>query len=130
MERDMRILLVDDSRSMRRIIRAFLARRGWDNVLEAGNGQEALEILDRAGADLIVSDLHMPVMDGMAFLAAVKEHPGFRQIPFVMLTVEAIQKTMNKALAMGVDSYVVKPVKEATFIAELERVLRLGESSE
>ncbi len=120
---ELKILIVDDSLSMRRIIRKFLANNGFTNVLEAGNGFEALEIIHSTQVDLIVSDLHMPIMDGMAFLERIKANTKTRDIRFIMLTVEATQKTMNKALSMAVDSYIVKPVTEKVFMEELMRVI-------
>ncbi len=121
----LKILIVDDSLSMRRIIRKFLANNGFTNVLEAGNGFEALEIIHSAQVDLIVSDLHMPIMDGMVFLERIKANTKTRDIRFIMLTVEATQKTMNKALSMAVDSYIVKPVTETVFMEELMRVINI-----
>jgi len=119
----LKILLVDDSLSMRRIVVKFLANNGITHVLEAGDGAEALEAIASTRVDLIVSDLNMPIMDGMAFLERIKANPHTRDIRFVMLTVEAIQKTMNKALSLGVDSYIVKPVTEKIFMEELIRVV-------
>ncbi len=121
----LKILLVDDSLSIRRIIGKYLANKGFTHVLEAGNGSEALKILDSNRVDVIVSDLHMPVMDGMTFLEQVKANTRTRDIRFIMLTVEATQKTMNKALSMGIDSYIVKPVTEKIFMDEFERVIHL-----
>lgn len=122
---ELKILLVDDSLSIRRIIGKYLAKKGFTHVLSAGNGSEALKILDSTQVDVIVSDLHMPVMDGMTFLEQVKANARTRGIRFVMLTVEATQKIMNKALSMGINSYIVKPVTEKIFMDELERVIRL-----
>jgi len=119
----LKILLVDDSPTMRRIIGKFLTNNGFVHVLEAGNGFEALEIMDSTGVDLIVSDLHMPLMDGMRFLEKIKANSRTHDIPFIMLTVEANQKTMNKALSMKIDSYIVKPITERLFIEELVRVI-------
>ncbi|MCP3942331.1 MAG: response regulator [Desulfobacteraceae bacterium] len=121
----LKILLVDDSRSMRRLIRRFLINKGFTHVLEAGNGFEALEILDSTKVDLIISDLHMPIMDGLTFLEQVKANIRTCDILFIMLTIEATQKTMNKALAMDIDSYIVKPVPENVFIEELVRVIHI-----
>ncbi len=117
------ILLVDDSLSMRRIIRNFLANKGFTHVLEARDGVEALRVMDSTRVDLIVSDLHMPGMDGMKFLEQIKSNAETCHLGFIMLTVEATQKTMNKALSMDVDSYIVKPVTEKVFMKELVRVI-------
>ncbi|MCP3940568.1 MAG: response regulator [Desulfobacteraceae bacterium] len=122
---ELKILLVDDSRSMRRLIRRFLINKGFTHVLEAENGFEALEILDSTKVDLIISDLYMPIMDGLTFLEQVKANTRTCDILFIMLTIEATQKTMNKALAMDIDSYIVKPVLENAFIEELVRVIQI-----
>jgi len=120
---NLRVLIVDDSRAMRRIIRGYLERSGISRIAEAGNGQAALDLIRFQALDLIISDLNMPVMNGMELLKALKSESEFEQITFVILTVEAIQKTMNRALAMGPDSYILKPVTEGLFIREVKRTL-------
>lgn len=120
----MGILIVDDSTSMRRIVKKFLSNNEFSNFYEAADGEIALEVLQQESIDLIISDLNMPNMDGLTFLKKVKQNQATKGIPFVMLTVEAIQKTMNNAIALDVDSYIVKPVTEAQFINELNRVVR------
>jgi len=120
---DLRVLIVDDSRSMRRIIRGFLERSGVSRIAEAENGQEALDLVRFQTLDLIVSDLNMPVMTGMELLKTLKSDRKLHGICFVVLTVEAVQKTMNRAMGMGADSYVVKPVTEGVFIKEVKRAL-------
>ncbi len=121
--KNMKILVVDDSVTMRRIVKKFLNNNGFDNLLEAAHGKKALEILQDDSIDLIISDLNMPVMDGWEMLEIVKQNDRTKDIPFIMLTVEAIQKTMNKALALKVDSYIVKPIGESLFISEMLRVI-------
>ncbi|MBU1340404.1 MAG: response regulator [Proteobacteria bacterium] len=121
----MLILIVDDSLSMRRIVKKFIENSGFHNVMEAGDGIEALDIVQKQKTiDLIISDLNMPNMNGLEFLKIVKEDSRTKDIPFIMLTVEAIQRTMNKAIALGVDSYIVKPIAEKVFINEMLRVIR------
>jgi len=121
--KEMKILIVDDSRAMRRIVKKFLNNHDFNTLLEADHGKKALEILQNDSIDLIVSDLNMPVMDGLELLEILKANDRTKNIPFIMLTVEAIQKTMNKAIALNVDSYIVKPVSENLFIDEMLRVL-------
>ena len=120
---DLRVLVVDDSRSMRRIVRRFLENNGVKTIAEARHGRSAMEEIQSETPDLIISDLNMPVMNGMELLTAVRSEHAFHAIPFIMLTVEAIQKTMNQALERGVDAYIVKPVTEALFIQEIKKVL-------
>ena len=122
---NIQILIVDNSYSMRRIINRFFEKKGFHHMLEAGNGIEALEMIQTGNAvQLIVSDLNMPRMNGFELLKIVKKDSRIKDIPFVILTVEAIQTTMIKALDMGADSYIVKPVSEKMFMDEIFRVLR------
>ena len=122
-DREMRILIVDDSSTMRRIVIKFLNNNNFHNLIEVRDGVNALASVRNDTVDLIVCDLNMPKMNGLEFLKIIKEDDRTKHIPFIILTVEAIQKTMNKALSMNVDSYIVKPVAENTFINEMFRVL-------
>jgi len=121
---NIQVLVVDDSGSMRRILKKFLMNNGFQKIVEAKDGAEAVNIIEKESIGLIISDLNMPNMDGLKFLKIVKEEKRTQHIPFIMLTVEAIQKTMNKAIALNVNSYIVKPVTETTFMNEVFRVLR------
>ena len=121
---NMRILIVDDSLSMLRIVRKFLENNGFHNLIEAEDGAKALDIVQKESIDLIISDLHMPNMNGLEFLEIVKNDTCTNNIPFIMLTVEAIQKTMNEAIALNVDSYIVKPITETVFINEMIKVIK------
>ncbi|MCK5164073.1 MAG: response regulator [Desulfobacula sp.] len=121
---DIQILIVDDSLSMRRIVKKFLKNNGFHNLLEAADGAKAWDIVQKEPVDLIISDLNMPIMNGLEFLEIVKDNSRTKDIPFIMLTVEAIQKTMNKAISLNVDSYIVKPISETVFIHEIIRVIR------
>ncbi|NOX35115.1 MAG: response regulator [Deltaproteobacteria bacterium] len=121
---DMQILIVDDSISMRRIVNKFLTNNGFHNLIEADNGEKALNIVKKNPIDLIISDLNMPRMDGLEFLKILKNDNCTKDIRFIMLTVEAIQKTMNRAIALNVDSYIVKPITEKMFMDEMLRVVK------
>lgn len=123
----MAILIVDDSLSMRKVIKKFLLNNEFSNFYEAENGEQALQMLRSETIDLIISDLNMPKMDGLTFLEKVKTNPELKQIPFIILTVEAVQRTMNKAMKLNVDSYIVKPITEDLFIKEMHRVIRAAD---
>ena len=112
------VMVVDDSNTMRRIICRFLENCGTKRILEARNGKEALDIFISEKVDLVISDLNMPRMNGLELLEAVRTQEAEEggRVCFVMLTVEAVQKTMNLALDKGADSYIVKPVTERVFI--------------
>lgn len=126
---DLQILIVDDSASMRRIVKKFMENTGFCNLVEAEDGVKAMDIIQTESIGLIVSDLNMPNMNGLELLTAVKDNSRTKDIPFIMLTVEAIQKTMNKAIALDVDSYIVKPVTQKLFIDEMIRVIRAKKDS-
>lgn len=103
------ILIVDDSSSLRTVVRMSLARAGYD-VLEAGDGVEALEQLDKAGkVHLIVSDVNMPNMDGIAFVTKVKQHPRHKFTPVIMLTTEGQDAKKEQGRAAGAKAWIVKP---------------------
>lgn len=105
----MKILVVDDFATMRKIIKNVLKRISIDNVVEAGNGKHALSVLRSDDIDLIISDWIMPEMTGVEFLRACKEDETIKNIPFVMVTVEAQKDSVLEAIKSGVDNYIVKP---------------------
>lgn len=103
------ILIVDDSSSLRTVLRLALARAGYD-VLEAGDGLAALDVLGQAPkVHLIVCDVNMPKMDGIAFVTQIKQHPRHRFIPVVMLTTEGEEETKNRGRQAGAKAWIVKP---------------------
>jgi two-component system chemotaxis response regulator CheY len=117
----MKILVVDDSTTMRRIITKNLASSGYFDVVEAGNGVEALSNLSEV--DLILTDWNMPVMDGMTFVKEVKNSPVFSKIPIVMITTEGAQKEVLEALKQGVNDYIVKPFAPKILIDKVKSIM-------
>jgi two-component system chemotaxis response regulator CheY len=108
---DSQILVVDDSAAIRKILQRVLRQTGMSIgvIHEAGNGQDALEILKVQKIDLILSDINMPKMDGLQFLAAVKSSPGRRHIPVIMITTEGGETKVAEAVRLGASGYVRKP---------------------
>ena len=104
-------LIVDDSSVMRKIVARCLRQAGIDfsSVLEAGNGKEALHLLESNIVDLILSDINMPVMNGLEFVEALSANPTVRNIPVVMITTEASESSVLKALSCGARGYIRKP---------------------
>ena len=103
------ILIVDDSSSLRTVVRLALQRAGYD-VIEAADGIEALDALDRASkVNLILSDVNMPRMDGIRFVQQVKQHPRHRFTPVVMLTTESQDSKKELGRAAGARAWLVKP---------------------
>lgn len=105
----MRVLVVDDFATMRKIIKNVLKQINIENTVEAENGRQALQTLKSDSVDLIISDWIMPEMTGIEFLRACKEDPSIKNIPFIMVTAEAQKDSVVEAIKGGVDNYIVKP---------------------
>jgi two-component system chemotaxis response regulator CheY len=103
-----KILLVDDSASVRQVVGIALRREGYETV-EAANGKEGLAMLDQGKLNLIISDVNMPVMNGIEFVKAVKQHPTCKFTPIVMLTTEGQDEMKQAGKAAGAKAWIVKP---------------------
>lgn len=115
------ILVVEDNPDMRSYIRSILTERF--NVLEAGNGSEALSILNLKPVDFIVSDLMMPVMDGIELSRRVKENFAISHIPFLMLTAKTSVESKIESFKVGVDEYLLKPFDEELLLARIDNII-------
>lgn len=105
----MKILIVDDSSTMRRIIGNTLKSIGQEDVIMAGDGVEGLEVLEQnPDTDLILSDWNMPNMNGLDFLIKVRETKG-KDLPIIMITTEAEKANVITAIKAGANNYIVKP---------------------
>ena len=106
-----RALIVDDSSVMRKIVERSLRQAGLDlsSVIEAGNGADALGLLDTHPVDLILSDINMPVMDGLEFVRQIQTVEKLRGIPVVMITTEGSESNVVQALSLGAKGYIRKP---------------------
>jgi len=102
------IMVVDDSASMRQVIGITLKGVGYD-VIEAANGQEAIARLDGKTVNLIISDVNMPVMDGITLIKEVKKMPAYKFTPIVMLTTEGAETKKQEGRQAGAKAWVVKP---------------------
>lgn len=115
------ILVVEDNADMRGYIRSIL--RDYYKVVEAGNGAEALDILNEQPVDFIISDLMMPVMDGIELSRRVKDTFAISHIPFLMLTAKTSPETRIESYRMGVDEYLLKPFDETLLLTRIENIL-------
>jgi two-component system chemotaxis response regulator CheY len=105
------VLVVDDSAAIRKILQRVLRQTGMSirTIHEAGNGQEALALLEAEKVDLILSDINMPKMGGLQLLAALKASAQWRHIPVVMITTEGGETAVGEAVKLGAAGYVRKP---------------------
>ena len=119
------IITVDDSSTMRRIIKNTLQKLGFETILEAGNGVVALEVMSKNKVDMIVTDWNMPEMDGLTFVKAVRAKDEYKDLPILMITTEAAKEDILTALRSGVNNYVVKPFTPETLQEKVFKLLDL-----
>lgn len=119
------VLVVDDSQTMRKVIIKALRLSGFalGDCLEAGNGQEALEVLDAHWIDLILTDLNMPVMNGWEFIQRLKKHPTLANLPVVLITTEGSETRLRELFDLGVRDYIKKPFQPETLRDVLTRIM-------
>ena len=127
MDKKMRILVVDDFSTMRRIVKNLLVELGFSNISEADDGITALPILERGEIDFLVTDWNMPGMPGIDLLKAVRANENLAHLPVLMVTAEAKKEQIVEAAQAGVNGYVVKPFTANTLKEKIEKVFeRLG----
>ncbi|HOT83099.1 MAG: response regulator [Rhodospirillales bacterium] len=120
---NMSILIVDDYKTMLRIIRNLLRQLNFTNVEEAMDGTEALHMLGQKDIQLIISDWNMEPMTGLQLLREVRKSDKFKHIPFIMITAESKAENVVAAKQAGVSNYIVKPFNAETLKAKLSSVL-------
>lgn len=117
-----RILIVDDSTSVRTVCGIALREAGYE-VIEASNGQEGLTRLTGERIHLIISDVNMPVLDGIGFLKEVKRHPNYKFTPVIMLTTESGDAKKSEGQMAGAKAWVVKPFQPAQMLAAVSKLV-------
>ena len=123
MDTSIKILVVDDFATMRRIMKNILKQLGFVNITEADDGTTALEELTSNRFDLIISDWNMPKMSGLDLLKTVRSTANLSKIPFLMVTAEAQKQNVIEAVQAGVSNYVVKPFTAEAISDKLEKIL-------
>jgi two-component system chemotaxis response regulator CheY len=125
------VLIVDDSSSMRSVIKTTIEISGFDvgQFFEAGNGHEALAVLEKEWADIILTDVHMPEMDGMAFLKALQEKNVVSKTPVVIVTTEGREARLKELLALGAKACIKKPFRPEEIRKTLLNVLGMDEDA-
>lgn len=118
----MKILVVDDFATMRRIIKNILTQLGFKNIIEADDGTTALDVLKSEKIGLIVSDWNMPKMTGLDLLKAVRADASLANTPFIMVTAEAQQDNIILAVKAKVSQYIVKPFTAETLSEKLNKI--------
>ncbi|HEB77987.1 MAG TPA: chemotaxis protein CheY [Methylothermaceae bacterium] len=122
MDKNMKILVVDDFSTMRRIIKNLLRELGFTNVSEADDGQTALPKLQAGDFDLLITDWNMPGMTGIDLLKAVRADEKLANLPVLMVTAEARREQIIAAAQAGVNGYIIKPFTAGTLKEKLEKI--------
>lgn len=122
MDKDIKILIVDDFSTMRRIIKNLLRDLGFNHVQEADDGRTALPMLEGGGFDFLITDWNMPDMPGIDLLKAVRANPTLKALPVLMVTAEAKREQIVEAAQAGVNGYIVKPFTAETLREKIERI--------
>jgi len=125
----MKILLVDDFSTMRKIIKNLLRKLGYQDVHEAENGEVALEMLKSDNFNFIIADWNMPKMSGLDLLKTIREDEKYKDTPFMMVTSEANKNNIIDVIEAGADDYIVKPFNADTLQEKCKTILnQLGKT--
>jgi len=120
---NMKVLVVDDFPTMRRITKTLMKQLGYSNMIEAEDGKQALQMLQKdSSIEFIVSDWNMPNMTGLELLQAVRQDEKLKKLPFLMVTAEAEQDNIMAAVKSGVSNYIVKPFTAQTLQEKLVKI--------
>ena len=123
-DKNIKILVVDDFPTMRRIVRNLLKELGFPNVDEAEDGVVALKKLRGSDFNFVISDWNMPNMDGLALLRNIRSDEALKKIPVLMVTAEAKKENIVAAAQAGASGYLVKPFTAATLDEKLNKILQ------
>ena len=123
MDKNIKILIVDDFATMRKVIRNLLKQVGYENIVEAEDGAIALRTLKAQKVDFVISDWNMPNMSGLDLLKAVRADSDLNLTPFLMVTAEALQDNVIAAVKAGVSNYIVKPFTAEVLNSKIEKIL-------
>jgi CheY-like chemotaxis protein len=124
-----KVLIAEDNAINRELLRELLEARGYA-VLEAGNGQEALHMIEQDRPNIVLLDLGMPVLDGFGVIRKIRENPQLAALPVLAVTAYAMQGDRERVLSSGFDGYLSKPVNSRSLAEELDRLLTAqGENS-
>ena len=117
------VLIVEDSKAIRSMIRVSLEEAGGFYAVEAGNGFEALKTLPSRSFDLIITDINMPDINGLELIGYVKANPAYQNIPLLIVSTEKSEEDKKRGIALGAAGYVVKPFRKEELMAMVAKVL-------
>ncbi|MFZ1684083.1 MAG: response regulator [Candidatus Zixiibacteriota bacterium] len=120
---NLKIIAVDDSPTMRRIIINTLKRAGFEDVIEASDGKDALAKMKVEKVNFVITDWNMPEMDGLTFVSTIRATDEFKGLPVLMVTTRSVKEDIVEAMKAGVNNYIVKPFTPETLKAKIDQIL-------
>lgn len=120
----MKVLVVDDFATMRKIIRNILKQIGFEHIVEAEDGHAALQVLKNEEVGLVVTDWNMPNLTGIELLRQIRQNPNTAKVPVLMVTAEGLKENVLEAVKAGVNNYVVKPFTAEVFQEKIEAIFK------
>lgn len=121
---EVRFLVVEDSPTMRQLIAFALKRVHGSKIVEASDGIDALKKLSAQGFDLILTDINMPIMDGLKLVSLIKGDEQHKNIPIIIITTEGAEEDRRKGLALGADAYLAKPIQTAELLRLVNQYIK------
>ncbi|MDW7643499.1 MAG: response regulator [Desulfuromonadales bacterium] len=121
-----KVLVVEDSPTMRQLIVFALKRMRGLSIVEASDGVDGLKKLSVEKFDLIFTDINMPIMDGLKLVSLVRNDPSYKSVPIVIITTEGAHEDRERALALGANEYITKPIQTTKIIDSAKRLLNLA----
>lgn len=122
---DITIMIVEDVREDRQLIKHHIKKMGFSNIVEAVDGESALKQLEKTKVDLIIADRYMSNMDGMVFYQKLQENQNLKNIPFLMTTAEHGKEKIVQAMHLGIRNYIIKPVEPENLQIKIKRLLKM-----
>ena len=120
-----KVLIVEDSPTMRQLIVFALKRLRGMQIFEANDGVDGLKKISSESFDLIFTDINMPIMDGLKLVSLVRNDPNYKQVPIVIITTEGAYEDRERALALGANEYITKPIQTTKILDAAKRLLNL-----
>ena len=120
---DYNFLVVEDSPTMRQLITFALKRIPGSKVVEANDGIDALKKLSAQKFDVILTDINMPIMDGLKLVSMVRNDPSHKSIPIIIITTEGAEEDRKRGLALGANAYIAKPIQTADLLTVVNEIL-------
>lgn len=120
------VLIVEDSPTMRQLIAFALKRIRGVRIVEANDGVDGLKKLSSGRFDLILTDINMPIMDGLKLVSLIRNDANYKMIPIVVITTEGAQQDRERALALGANEYITKPIQPAKILEVAKTLLKIA----